>query len=303
MTEVFKSSNGFEVFPRFAVNDNGQIVAAAFPVLVKIRDSIFQRFTNRLILYSTPLFKNNAEGIQGLKLILDELKSIAKKRSLFMEIRNSENFIIEEVESVLKKFEYIPYQNYLVHLNEGKEKIWDGLNSYTRNHIRKAEKKGIEIREAREEELEELVSMIESLYHDKHVPLLNRSVFFSAYKKLHSQKMIRVIVAEYETKLVGVRMSLNYNKTVFDWYAAAKSEFNKFYINEALSWNTINWGIENNFEIFDFGGGAVRGQYYGPAKFKEKFRGELVEFGRHRYTSNPLIYKFALKLYARRTGT
>jgi lipid II:glycine glycyltransferase (peptidoglycan interpeptide bridge formation enzyme) len=219
-----------------------------------------------------------------------------------MEIRNSENFAIEKDESILKKFEYIPYQNYLVHLREGKEKIWEGLNSYTRNHIRKAEKKGIVIREAKGEELEELVSMIETLYQDKHVPLLNRSIFFSAYKKLHSQNMIRVIVAEYQSHLVGVRMSLNHNRTVFDWYAAAKSEFNKFYINEALAWNTINWGIENKYEIFDFGGGAVRGQYYGPAKFKEKFRGELVEFGRHRYVSNPLIYKIALKLYARKTG-
>ena len=58
----------------------------------------------------------------------------------------------------------------------------------------------------------------------------------------------------------------------------------------------MDW-IKVDDEIFDFGGGAVRGQYYGPAKFKEKFRGELVEFGRHRFIPNPLIYKSAEKFY------
>lgn len=302
LVETFQKSEDFEIFPKFVIDDDNNIVAAAFPVLVKIQNFFFPKYTNRLILFSTPLFFNNDKGIEGIKLILCVLKEIARKKSLFLEIRNSEKFPYENFSNILENFEYIPYQNYIIDLTLGKEKLWENLNTFTRNHIRKSEKKGVVISEIDENDLEECVDLIITLYKKKKIPVLNRSIFFNAYKLLKEKKYIRVISAKYQGNVVGVRISLNYNKTVYDWYAASKSEFNNFYINETLAWNSIRWAADNNYKIFDFGGGAIKGQFYGPANFKEKFKGELVEYGRYRYYPNSWLYKIATKFYELRTG-
>ncbi|MCX7589772.1 MAG: GNAT family N-acetyltransferase [Patescibacteria group bacterium] len=100
---------------------------------------------------------------------------------------------------------------------------------------------------------------------------------------------------------MGVRITLNYNKVIFDWYAASDKNYSNFYVNEILVWNTICWGIHNNYKIFDFGGAGLKGQYYGPAKFKEKFKGNLVEFGRYRFIPYKKTYSVLVNIYEKIT--
>ena len=295
MAKVFQESDGFETYPIFVI-ENKMVYAFALAVLVKI-DSIFpQKFTNRLIMYASPLYDNSEKGEIALKLLLKKAYEIAIKNSLFLEIRNSELFPADHDQRILSDAKYIPYQNYFIDLSKGSDSIWSNLNSYTRNHCRKYIKKGAVIREIRNDELENAVQLMENLYKEKKVPFLNRSIFFKAFEKL-KKDMIRFMVLEYTSKIIATRISLNYGNTVLDWYAAADSKYKDFYPNDALVWDTLKWGCDNDYSLFDFGGGAIKGQYYGPAKFKEKYRGKLVEYGRYRFPSNKLVYYLANKGY------
>ena len=270
MTEVFSKSEGFEAFPLFAI-ENNEIFACAFPISVKTEFPIASKFTKRLIMYSSPLFRNSEKGIEGINLILNHTKKLAKEKSLFLEIRNSELFPQKDQKVNINNFKYIPYENYLIDLTRGSENIWNSFNTYTRNHIRKNEKKNSVIREIENSELETAINLIYDLYNRKGIPIANKTLFQNAYKLLSPKKLIRTIVLENDSKIAAARITLNYGSTIFDWFAAAAPEYKSIYPNEALVWNTLYWGIENNYKLFDFGGGAVKGKYYGPAKFKEKF--------------------------------
>ncbi len=296
MNEVFNISNGVESFPLFVMEED-KIVAAIFPILVKIKTPLPNRFTNRIILYSSPIYLKNKIGFNGLQILFEEIIKIAKREAVFIEIRNSENFPVDGDGCLMKQFEYLPYQNYIVNLKKGVENIWNSFGSYTRNHIRKSDKNNLIIREIKDDELDVVVYLLEKLYLRKNIPFIDKSIFYNAYKILKPKNYIRVTVIDYQSQIIAARITLNFNRTVYDWYAASDTNYNNFYPNEALAWNAIKWGCENNFEIFDFGGGAIRGQEYGPAKFKEKFRGELVEYGRYRYIINKPIYLLGSKLY------
>lgn len=297
MAEVFYKSKGFEVFPLFATDEN-EILACGFPILVNTELPLSLRYTKRLIMFSTPLYEKSIRGVEAVNLILEHSRKIAGKKSLFMEIRNSENFNSSDNYILdIKCLKYIPYQNYLIDLTRGKEQIWNSFSSYTRNHIRKSQKNNSIIKEIEDSEIGTVVDLIENLYRRKNVPFPNNSLLFNAFECLKSKGNVRVIAIEDDSGIFGARMTLNYGSIIFDWYAAASLQYSKIYPNEALVWDTLEWGIKNKFKLFDFGGGAVRGKYYGPAKFKEKFKGELVEFGRYRYISNKLIYHLANKLY------
>ncbi len=296
MNQVFSKSDGVEVNPMFAFEKN-EIAAAAFPILVKIKTPLPNRFTNRIILYSSPIYLKNKIGVEGLQLIFEEIIKLAKKEAVFIEIRNSEKFPLDSENYLMKKFSFIPYQNYLIDLKNGEENIWNTLGTYTRNHIRRSEKNEIIIKEISHIELDIVIELLKKLYQRKNIPFIDESIFINAYNVLKPKNLIRVIVLDYKSKIIAARITLNYNRTVYDWYAASDPNYNKFYPNEALAWDSIKWGCKNNYEIFDFGGGAIRGQEYGPAKFKEKFHGELVEYGRYRYIINKPIYFLGAKLY------
>ena len=300
MISAFENSSGFEVYPLFAI-ENDIIFAAAFPVLVKIKTPLPEKYSNRLILYSTPVFEKSEKGIEGLKIILSKFRAIASKKALFGEIRNSESFDLPSFQAQNTEWGYIPYQNYIIDLSVGKDNLWDSLASPTRNIIKKGEKRGMQVREVMPEEVDTAVDLLEGLYKRKNIPFIDRSLFSNAYNLLLPKGLIRILCAEYENKMIGVRISLQYNKTIYDWFAASDNEFSNFYVNEGLAWNSICWGIDNGYKIFDFGGGAVKGQEYGPAKFKEKFKGELVEYGRYRCISNKTVFFLASKFYELRT--
>jgi hypothetical protein len=301
MAKVFSASEGFEIFPLFALVEE-RVVAAAFPVLVKIHSPLPAWCTNRLIMYASPLHIRSDEGIKGMNALLRSAGSLASKRALFLEIRHSEPFPVAETFAALEKALYIPYQNYLVDLTVGPDVLWKSYSSFTRNHVRKNEKKGAVIRELAAHEIDGAIQLIGNLYRRKKIPVLDHSVFRNAYEILAPSGMLRVIGLEIESRIVAVRMSLNYGATVYDWYAASDPDFHGYYPNEALAWNTIRWGATSGYTIFDFGGGAIRGREYGPARFKEKFMGALVEFGRHRLIQRPLVYRIASKVYDLRTG-
>ena len=295
MAKVFELS-GFEVCPLFVV-DGDQIKAAAFPVIIPINGRSF-KFTNRLILFASPLYSECEMAYEALTLIVNNIQNLAKNKSLFAEIRNSELFPRPSNNFILSKnWEYIPYENYLIDLRSGEKILWENISSYTRNHIRKSEKRNVTVREISEKDFPRSVALLEKLYSDKRLFFLGNRVFYNAFETLRQEKRIRVIAAYLDEALIGVRISLNYANTVYDWYGASDRSWSKCYPNEALAWNTIQWGCKNGYEIFDFGGGAVRGQFYGPAKFKEKFKGRKVEFGRYRYIANKLAYRTASAIF------
>lgn len=294
-TKIVSLTSGFEIFPLAAVCNN-QLVALAIPVLVRTNKNIRLKYLNRTILYSSPLYLPTNDGITGIQHILNEIKKYSVKKSLFAEIRNNVRYTISENEK--KYWEYLPYENYLINLEPGINAIWDNLSKYTRNHIRKGEKKGLEIKEIINfQEYNDAVLLIKTMYQNKNIPFIGDELFYNAWHLLHEKGYIRTIGAYFGQKLIGSRISLNYGKYVYDWYGTANRDYSSYYPNESLAWNSIEWGCLNHFKTFDFGGGAIKGQHYGPAVFKEKFNGTKVEYGRYRHISNQLAYKTGELIY------
>ncbi len=124
MNVVFSSSDKFESLPLFVENKSG-ILAAAFLVIFKYSEWIPGKYSKRALLYSSPLYLKNDQGVVGLRILLAEVIRLARERSLFLEIRNSEKFPMDESELRRDSLEYIPYQNYLANLKLGSQSIWN----------------------------------------------------------------------------------------------------------------------------------------------------------------------------------
>ena len=52
------------------------------------------------------------------------------------------------------------------------------------------------------------------------------------------------------------------------------------FLGALLPWKIMEWGHENGYKLFDFGGAGKPNIPYGVRDYKLKFGGDLVNFGR-----------------------
>ncbi len=255
---------------------------------------------SRHTIFASPILNESAERKTFYDFMLPEIAKRFKDESLFVEWRNSEPPDAYRIVFEKHGWSYLPYQNYLINVERDVEQIWKSIDKYARGNIQKAKSKGVVVRTVAETELDESYNMIFSLYTKKRIPLFDKSVFQDAYRLLAPKGMLRVTVAIVDDTIVGTRWGLLHNGIVFDWYAASDRGFSNCYPNEVLAWDLIEYGATNGFKVFDFGGAGIKGEHYGPAKFKQKFNGELVEHGRFYKAFRPRLYRTMSYLYEKR---
>lgn len=302
LLKIFNEKTNHKPFI-IAAFENDNIVALAPAILTSVFIPLPRKLKSRLIMYASPLFHNTTTGIKGIFEIFSYICDIGIRNSLFIEIRNNMQFPTTNITEITSGWQYLPYQNYLIDLSKGAEAVWQSFGNYTRNHINKSKKNNIEVKHIKDGSAIKSFELIKNLYTSKKIPMLSEKVFQYAVDELISLNILQVINAEYRGKIIGTRWGLAYGNILYDWYAGTDYNYSKMYPNELLSWKMMEWGANNGYKIFDFGGAGIKGVYYGPAKFKEKFHGKLVEYGRYRYIPNKFLYNIASKLYKLRTGT
>jgi hypothetical protein len=260
------------------------------------------KFQARYTVFSSPVFRLPENSQEVYSAVLPRLDKLIKEQCLFAEWRNTEDPTTYSQVFHSNGWEYQPYRNYLVNLKRDEEAIWRSFDRYARGNITKGKNKGISVRIASPREWAIAYKMISALYQARHIPLFDESVFRLAFEELLPKGNLRATFAVVEEKTVGVRIALLYNGVVLDWFAASDRRYSNFYPNEVLVWEMIRYAVSSGYELFDFGGAGQRGREYGPARFKQKFNGDLVEYGRFRKTHRPALFSTVNFLYEMRKG-
>jgi lipid II:glycine glycyltransferase (peptidoglycan interpeptide bridge formation enzyme) len=287
--DVYKYTTNYE--PIFLAHNKGnEIAGILLAVIQKEYNGILGALTSRAIVWGGPLVKDN-DAIR-LDEILKKYDAEIKNKAIYSQFRNLWKWSDEEKKVFLSNG-YI-YEDHLDIINkiENEKSIWANFKSSARNKIRKSINNNLIFREIKsKEEINEIYSILKSVYNRAKLPLAEKNLFESAYKILNDKNLIKFFVACKDDRIVGCRIVFTYKKIIYDWYAGAKSEFYKFNPNDFLPWKIMEWGSKNGYEKFDFGGAGKPNEPYGVRDFKLKFGGELVNFGRFQKIHKPLLMK------------
>ena len=137
----------------------------------------------------------------------------------------------------------------------------------------------------------ESIKIIIQSYEKIGLPCPSFEYFLEIYNRLFSKGIIKIFAAKYNSRIIGVRLGLCYNKTIYDWYAGSDLKFKDKYPNDFLPYKILEWGINNGFSKFDFGGAGKPNIKYGVRDHKIKFGGELIEYGRFTKINKKIFYK------------
>lgn len=293
MYDVFSRTEGHNPSVWAAMEGDDRVLALLIPVEIVIYRRL-RRLTSRSVVYGGALWDPNPDGQKGLSQLLAHYKHEVRNRNLFTEIRNLSD--TDGVQPIMRRSEffYEDHLNYLIDLNRPPDEIMEGMRKRTRKHISSGIRKGDVTVQAVESRrfLSDCYALIEKAYRRARIPVAPSSLFESAFDVLCSKGMALFLLARVEDIPVAASVELLYKDVVYGWYSGMDRSYSSYTPNEMLMWHILRWGSEHGYRIYDFGGAGKPDEDYGVRRFKSKFGGELVSYGRNTYVGS----RFYLRL-------
>ena len=298
--QVWKKTKNYKPFFTIIENDKGEVIASLLAVIQKEHNGFLGHFSSRSIIIGKPIYPNNELSI------LDELLKTYNKhihnKAIYSQFRNLSAYSQHEKEIFDKNgFFYEAHLDIIHKLDNPIDVQFAALHKGRRKNIRRAERAEVAFREIlSEKEFIKAYDLVVSTYNRVKLPMPNKNLFTESYRQLSEQNILKTFVAISNDEIIGCRMVLCYGDIVYDWYAGASDKHLDKYPNDFLPWKVMEWGSNNGYKIFDFGGAGKPNLAYGVRDHKLKFGGELVEFGRFEKVHNKFLMKvgeLGLKLY------
>jgi serine/alanine adding enzyme len=300
MFQVFARAKGHRPSLWAVVNSSGRPLALMLPVQVTLMGGLLHRFTARAIAYGSVLCAPGPKGREALTMLIQAYKEETRGNALFTELRNLSD--LSDLQPVLNGngFIYEHHLNYLVDLNRPPEAILQSMGRRTRKKIRSALRQGeVIIEEAdRREQVALCYKLLHRTYGIAHVPLADRSLFEAAFDVLYPRGTVKFLLARLGDAYVAGSVELVYKDTIYGWYGGVDRAYSDHIPNELLLWHIFQWGAENGYKVYDFGGAGKPDEEYRVRDFKAKFGGELVCFGRNTYVHTPALMRLSRWAYS-----
>lgn len=293
MYRVYLNTEGYEPVFTAVLDKNENIVATMLGALKEEVGLFAKRFSSRVLVSGGPIISDEVDRTALLEMIMKAHKKQVRKKAIFTEVRNI--FPSKEFQPQFEAagYRYIPHASTYLDLTHGIEQLWNNLSSKRRQQIRKAGNKGLKMCVVTMEDLDDLYVLFEETYRRIAFPAPRKSLFESILLILQRNNLARLVGVRHEDRLVSVLVNLIYKDIIYAWYCAVCMEYTPLHCNEFMFWSSFEWGVENGFKLFDFGGGGAPEEEDGVRVFKERMGGMTRETGRYECIHAGLKHKFA----------
>ncbi len=290
MYEVYKNTRNYDPMLLGVVDENGNILGILLSVIQKENRGLLGKFSSRSVIACGPLIKNNDTKI--LDYLLTAYNKKIKRKVIYSQFRNQWTWNDKQKEIFRKYgFGYEAHLDIIHDLSKPINEQFMHMHKGRRKNIRRAERNVLEFKEIENEyEFNIALKLIKETYNRVKHPLPDISLFNSSNKLLSNKKQIRIFIAKFQSEIIAIRIVLCFNILIYDWYAGSSDKHLDKYPNDFLLWKIMEWGANNGYKYFDFGGAGKPNVHYGVRDYKMKFGGELVEFGRFEKIHNITLF-------------
>lgn len=271
----------------YAVEDHGELVAVLSAVVTSYGFEKLPRATSRAVVVGGPIGE-----LSAFPLLLKAFHRDARAVTLCSQIRNlkppADRSIFEA-----EGYHWTDHLNYILHLGVGETVLLKTMSKGRRRGIEIAQSSGLRLGTLSGEDLEVTFGLLRDTYQRARVPLASRLVFASAFSNLLSSRILHAYAALQDDDLCAVRLVLEWNGVLSDWYAGSSERGRELHADEWLVWQVLREGIRGGCSTFDFGGAGEPGKGYGPGEFKRRFGGTQINPGRFDSVYHPLAFRAA----------
>lgn len=284
----------------YGVQEDNKLKGLVCGYIVSNGGIIKKFFSRRAIVPGGVLLANDISE-EAIERLMNYTSAQLRKKAIYIECRNSHDYGRHKPVFENTKFHYDSYLNFIVDV-ENCENPFCKLSSSKRRQINLSRKAGVSITESKDkDDLDQFYTILKDLYKNKIKKPLFPKEFF---EKLIQLQEGHLFVAKYNQQVISGMISVSLGKdTLYEWFVCGdKEEYNYLYPSVAITYCAIEYAAKKRYKKFDFMGAGKPNEDYGVREFKEKFGGELVEFGRFIRINNKILYnigKIAIKLMSK----
>lgn len=283
----YKSLSFLEEFA-FAIEEGDVLKGVIVGYIQKDGGKLKQYFSRRAIISGGALLMDDI-SVKALTLLLSGVKRYLKKRSIYIETRNFNDY--SKYKDIFKKcgFDYIPHLNF--HVDTSSMDIVNAnISRNIKRNYKSALKEGIEILET--VTLSDIESFYDILFHAYQNKIKSPLFPLSFFTELYEKTFSKYIIVKFNNEIIGGMCLLFDKRTVYAYFVCGKdNEQRKCFPSTVVNYLSLLFAVEKNLERFDFMGAGKPNEEYGVRDFKAKFGGELVEHGRFLSIVNPVLYR------------
>jgi len=277
----------------FGVAEDGQL-SGVMAGYIQADGRKIKSFLSRRAIVNGGLLLADDISDESVRLLLQAAKRELKKKAIYIETRNFNDYSRWKGVFAKNDFEYVPHLNFQVHTNQQWDVIEANIGKHRKKYIRLSFRDGAQVVENPTiGQIKEYYKLLGELYESK----IRRPLFpFSFFEKLYGLESCKYILIGYDDKIVGgsVCMVLP-EKGVYEWFACGSDgRYKNIYPSSVTKYAGMKYAWDNGFKVFDMMGAGKPDEPYGVRDFKAEFGGELVEHGRFLHICNPLLYKIGV---------
>ena len=304
MAEVYKRTKNYEPITLAAIDSaTNEILAMLLAVVIKevhgvVGSGLLGSFSTRSTIHGGPLYMYDENGIDAVKVLIRYYNEISENKAVYGLIRNM--WDTSKFSNIFNDagYEYEEHINYLIDLNIPTNNLWGQLSKSRRNGINRGMRRGVTVDEIIDRDTILIIyKLLKETYRTAKVPFADISLLESIFDVLVPKNMVKFFIAKEGNTCIGTIILLTYKDIIFDWYAGAPREYSRLCPNDILAWHAIEWGLNNGYNTFDFGGAGKPNKEYGVREFKKQFGGKLVNFGRYTKIHSPMKLRAAKKMF------
>jgi len=199
---------------------------------------------------------------------------------------------------VFKKANFQPSERatFLIDLeSREEEEIWMSFKKSARKCIKKAERLGGKVTEAKELDWEEYFKLIEETRKRINLESYPKS-YYDELKNLADKGFAKLFVCKFGEEFAGGIVVLYFNGKMIESSVANATKFMNNYPSDLLKWHVIKWCLKNGIKSYDLGGVVPEpepdSKHYNIYRFKAKWGGQFVKFNHYyKYPLQGLVNK------------
>lgn len=298
--EAFEFYDSLPFLEAFAlgVENDGRLKGLVVGYIQKDGGRLKQFLSRRAVVTGGPLLDHSITK-EELSILLDALKSELKRKAIFIETRNFNDYSPWQQVFETCGFAYDPHYDIWVDTSD-MEVVNEHLGKSRKRDIRVSFRDGATIvTQPTMEQVRAYYMILSGLYKNKvKTPLFP----FSFFEQLYRLPSSAFLLVEFEGKVVGGTVCVGLQgKALYEMFACGMDSVHKnIFPSEVATFAGLQYAAEHDMPRFDMmGAGSPDDGGYGVRDFKLKFGGELIEFGRYIHVCNGLLFgigKLGIKL-------
>ena len=272
--ELQKKSN-HKIF-RLGIKQNNRLVASAFFVKKTLPLGRSYFYCPRGPIVNSQLI---------LEFLLSEIAKLAEQeKALFFRFEPERELRIKNLEfRIFKTLDIQPSKTILLNLSKSEEELLKNMHQKTRYNIRLAEKRGVEIIEAKTEDFSEFWGLMEKTSQRDGFRLHDKNHYQAILEELNNEKksnyspIAKLLLAQYQGRTIAAVLLVLFGDTVIYLHGASSNEHRNVMAPYLLQWSAIKLAKELGHKYYDFYGiDAIK--WPGVTRFKKGFGGEILKY-------------------------